>query len=167
MVISNAYPLDTSLSVIGKSRWPFNYSKKESYKIIITSLCNCSGERVALAANQKEILIQKIKKMSGATDTKRCLKESLFKANNFIDSEFKWKNNYIIYVPHIDKRYKKIPTIINYCVVQYDWDSIIKEISSVFGPDRPVNVSVFPCAPLLFPVHDKPRSPAGPRQCSN
>lgn len=151
VVISNAYPLDTSLSVLGKSKWPFKFYNESAYKIIVTSLCDCSGERVPMASSQKERLLQDIKRLTGASSTKRCLRELNIKARNLVTSDYKWKNKPVIHVAHIDEKYSGRPALINDYIVQYNWDEIINELLDQFGLSYPVRVAFFLYAPLLFP----------------
>jgi nickel-dependent lactate racemase len=151
VVICNAYPLDTSLSVLGKSKWPFNYCSNSAYRIMVTALCNCSGERVHLTGGKVDAFAKKIKKLSGASGLKRLVKSTSIRSKSVLDRNFKYHNEYLVYIGYKEEACEKLPKMINNCIVVYDWQSIIADIVAKFGREHPVKVSVYPYAPLLFP----------------
>ena len=151
VVIANAYPLDTSLCVLGKSRWPFNYCKASAYRIILTALCDCSGDRIPLASSRTELNLQRLKRISGITSSKRMLKTMSRLLGILCNPGRKWKEANVIYVTHIDRNQRRRPKIISNCYVEYEWENIISDLLERAGPEDPLNVSIYLCTPLLFP----------------
>lgn len=151
VIISNAYPLDTSLSVLGKSRWPFNYSKDSAYRIVLTSLCHCSGDRVPLSVNTAETAVRKLKKYSGATLVKRSARALLRGLVLAFRSTPTRRGDYVIYVTHVEAQRTRVPRRLDGRLVYYDWNRVVADILKALGPERPLDVSLFLYAPLLYP----------------
>lgn len=153
VVIANAYPLDNSLCVLGKSKWPFNYCKASTHKIILTSLVGSSSDRIPLASNGKELMAQNLKRITGASRAKQALKKIVTSLKFIANPELKWEKDSVIFITHTDPKLKTRPKIINNCYVEYNWENIINELTNRIGQDYPVNASIHSHTPLLFPEY--------------
>lgn len=151
VIIANAYPLDNSLCVLGKSTWPFHYCKKGAYKIVVTALCDYPGDRIALASSEKEQIYHHLKRKIGLTGAKRTYKALIGRVGIMRDPARKWEKPFVIHIAHIDPRQKHRPKIINNCHIEYDWKKIIGELLDNMGHAYPARVSIYPYTPLHFP----------------
>lgn len=150
VVIANAYPLDNSLCVLGKSKWPFNYYKATTHKIILTPLLGPSDDRIPHASNRKEFMIHNLKRNLGASAAKRSVTNFIHYFRHLSNPGLIWDNRYVIYITYMDPNLTKKPKIINNCFVEYDWYRILFQLSCRLGNKYPVNASIYSHTPLLF-----------------
>ncbi|AMM40202.1 hypothetical protein HS1_000396 [Candidatus Desulfofervidus auxilii] len=151
IVISNAYPLDTSGIVIGKSLWPFRYYKNSNVKIIIAALCEGFGTRYFACISTKEKFLYYLKKITMASYLRNKWKEYKTLQKIISNPDFKWKLNYVIFVPFIQNKVK-LKKVWNNKFIFYSWDNLLKELKSKFSQKQVVKVVVYPCSPLQFPL---------------
>ncbi len=152
IVVSNAYPLDTSLCVLGKSTWPFRRAGKKTFRILVTSLCDCSGYRLPFSSSDRELRFQKFKKLLYITQFKKEFNRLKLLLLSRAFPARKWRAPYVIYVPHVSDDVKKRKRVHGNCVMEYSWEDIVGELSREFPADYSPRVSVYSCAPLLYPM---------------
>ena len=152
VVIANAYPLDNSFSVLGKSTWPFKYCKKNAFKIVVTSLCGQPGDRIPFHSNARERLVQGFKIRTGLSWTKRNLIEVKERLHSMLKVQYKWEKPYLVHIPFIDSQQKKKPQMINGCHIEYDWDAIVTELLKMMGLTYNARVAIFKYTPMTFPL---------------
>jgi nickel-dependent lactate racemase len=151
IIIANAYPMDTALCVLGKSRWCFRYGKGNAHRILVTALCDCPLGRVPLAANRRERLVYLLKRRSGASAVKQWMKTLRRRWELRRRPGQKWDSAHVVFVPFVEESLRRRPDLIDGAVVEYDWNTVLTELLERFGPNSRVRVSVYRCAPMLFP----------------
>lgn len=154
IVICNNYPFDSSLSVLGKGKWPFKYAKARTRKILVSSLCNRPFDREPFASSPRERLIQRLKAGSGGSWLKRHYHHPTTLFLSTISRSYKWRLPYVVHIPYIHKSIASRPHILDKCIVEYNWASIIQDLLGYFGNDYPARVSIYQSSSLLFPGFD-------------
>ncbi|NGP53698.1 DUF2088 domain-containing protein [Thioalkalivibrio sp. XN8] len=152
VIIASAYPMDTALCVLGKSRWCFRYAKKDACRILVTALCDCPLGRVPLASSARERMVQALKRRSGASALKRWLKEQHRRWELRRDPGRRWDSGHVIFVPFVEDSVRLRPDLVDGAPVFYDWSALVRDIGERIGPGRRARVSIYRCAPMLFPV---------------
>ncbi|NHA15355.1 lactate racemase domain-containing protein [Thioalkalivibrio sp. XN279] len=158
IVIANAYPMDTALCVLGKSRWCFKHAKAQACRVLVTALCDCPLGRVPLATSLRERFLQAVKRLSGGTRLKRWLR--LNRRRNALrrDPGLKWRTGHIVFVPFVESSSQRRPALIDGAPVEYDWDRVVGDLLQHVGAHERVKVSVYRCAPMLFPIQSSSES---------
>jgi len=151
IVLSNAYPLDTALCVLGKSKWPFAHAKPGACRILLTALCDCPAGRIPLAPNRRDRFKQAFKRRAGLSAAKQSVHKMKRRLELRRNPLRKWDGPCVVYVTHTDPLRSDRPAFVDYCPVEYDWENVIREVTQILGSDKPVRVSVYARAPLLFP----------------
>jgi lactate racemase len=151
VIISNAYPLDTSLSVVGKSLWPFRDTPKATRRIIIASPVTYSDFRVPFCESKRESITQMIKRISGASRIKKIYEQRMFLEKIKKDSNNKWVPNFAYFFPDVQKHVTKIGPVIWSHYAFFSLNSLMNELRYSFPEDKNVTVSIYDNAPLHFP----------------
>lgn len=151
VVISNAYPLDTSLSVLGKSLWPFHCLERPRFRILVTALCDCSGRRVPFATSPREARLNAIKRTLGLSQAKAGLRRLRANVSARVAPEVPWDRGHVVYVPHVEVDGQRTPTTVAGARAYSAWDEILDGIRRETPPGSRLRVLVLPYAPLLFP----------------
>ena len=149
IVISNAYPFDTSTAVLGKSLWPFRYYKNPTIKIVIAALCEGFGTRHPFCTSTREKFFQYFKKitMLSSLKSKWIEYKTLQKITSYPD--FKWKS-YVIFIPRSIQSKIKTKKVWKDKFIFYSWNDILKELRFKFLQKQTIKVIIYPCSPLQF-----------------
>lgn len=150
VIISNAYPLDTSLSVEGKSLWPFHDTPKSTRRILIASPVY-SDFRIPFCESKREAIMQMIKRLTGASRIKKIYDQIRLWEEIKKDSNNKWNPEYVYFIPDVQKGVTKIGPVIGSHYAFLSWDSLMNELQASFPEDKKVSVSLYDNAPLAFP----------------
>jgi lactate racemase len=151
VIISNAYPLDTSLSVVGKSLWPFHDMPTTTRRILVASPVTFLDFRVPFCESPKEALIQRIKRLTGAFRIKLALFQVLYWIKFKVTPKEKWARSFVYFIPDVSKKVIKLMPVIDSRYAYFSWDALIGDILMSFPKDKKLTVSVYDIAPLHFP----------------
>ncbi len=138
IIITNAFPFDTSLQFLSKGLWPFNYGSRDSSKVVIASCAEGLGYHALSLASLRGWpgFFRRMRSLS-RHDIYR-----LFSRSDNRESEF------LLFSPNVKsselKRIYKGAKLFN------TWESLIQELRTRHR-NAHVKVAVYPCAPLQVP----------------
>jgi len=146
VVVSNAYPFDASVSVLGKSYWPFVQCRNTKVEVVMTSLCERSGGRLPWSTSEAERWLHRIKEGSGLRRAKRIvlsLRERLSGAGPPGPRR-------IVFAPRPSSAGTSSRKSVEGMPVYHSWNDVTAVLEEGLSSQRP-RVALFPWAPLLYP----------------
>lgn len=155
VVISNAYPFDTSLSVVGKSEWPFKYARKNAKRIVVASPSSLVDFRIPRCASKGEVLRQAAKKVSFVRSIRGALSRLKLRklAMEFERRpDLKWEGHYVFFMPRFEMVASTRLKVTTFLAVYDVWDSLLGELKSYFPDCYNVNVALYDFAPMHYPL---------------
>jgi nickel-dependent lactate racemase len=154
LLISNAYPFDTSLSVLGKSTWPFKRAGGCRCRILVTSLCDCSAGREPFPVNRAQARFNRLKSILYLSQGKAKVREWTRVAGTRLNRNGIWEPPYAVYVPFIENVRRRRPFFVGEGVAFYDWSRLLAKVHERLDPNHRARVVVIPSAPLQYPIID-------------
>jgi hypothetical protein len=151
VLISNAYPLDTSLSILGKSTWPFRVRPDVPFKILVTALCDCSDRRLPFSTTPTERRLNVLKRALFLNQGKKALRELMAGLRARRSTERMWDHGHVVYVPHLHGRQRR-RSVVGGAPAYHSWSEVIAALRHGLPRGHVPHVVVLPCAPLLFPI---------------
>jgi lactate racemase len=152
VIISNAYPLDTSLSVAGKSMWPFRDAPKTLRRILIASPVTYSDFRVPFCESSKEAMYQMVKRLTGLSRIKRMYEQRLLGEEIKKDEAEKWTHDFVYFTPYPRQQLPETGAVLWSHYVFSSSDSLMRDLVASFPEDKKVAVALYDYAPLHFPL---------------
>lgn len=151
IVISNAYPLDNFLSILGKSFWPFNFCKKSAYKIVVSSLCDQTDTRVPLTISHARLIKRKLRAMCQWHQFKRNVNLISDLVATQLNPAAKYQKRFVFYAPHVSSSGENTINSFEGKRVIYSWDQLVGELSALFYNKPTPSVCIYTHAPLQYP----------------
>jgi lactate racemase len=161
VVISNAYPLDTSLSVMGKSFWPFKHADKTAKCILMASPSNLADYRLRFCASNGEAYREAIRAFLPVRLLRRVVRHARLTKTGL---EFKrnpglmWERDFVLFMPRHQMPATGKPSFFSHRGVFVSWESLVAELRGSFPDNHDVKVSFYDFAPLYYVCPDKGRS---------
>jgi nickel-dependent lactate racemase len=139
IIITNAFPFDTSLHFLSKGLWPFNYGTKKSSRVIIASCAEGLGYHALSLASLPgwSRFFHRIRALSRHDIYRR------FSRSEDRESEF------FLFSPNIKS--SELKRIYRRAKLFKTWESLIRELSARHKK-VPIKVAVYQCAPLQVPL---------------
>jgi lactate racemase len=128
LVLSNAYPLDTSLSVIQKSIWPFRYAKKNSKFVLIASPANLADDRLRRCVSNREVYREAFRisaLISLLRRTRSQLKNKRLGMQFTRNPELVWKRDFSFLIPQYNEPTAAKVKAVGSRAVFASWDSLV------------------------------------------
>jgi nickel-dependent lactate racemase len=150
VVVSNAYPFDTSLSVVGKGLWPFHHCRTARFRILVASLCDCSDARVSFPVSPAQERRSRLKRALFLSQGKALVGGLARRAE--VSLRGPWSQDYVVYVPFVERESRGKPWMIGRGRAFYSWPELMGSLAKAMPAGRRPRVAVFPSAPLLYPT---------------
>jgi hypothetical protein len=151
-VIANAYPLDTSWSVLGKSTWPFRFADAAACRIVVSALAARPRRRVRRAASDSERLLHDLKGWLLLRALKRGLRHLRASWHLSRNPALAWRRPYVLFVPHVAADVRSRPRLWHGNRIWYSWELLMRDMAERLPTGRAPKVAIYTAAPLLYPA---------------
>ena len=162
VVISNAYPLDTSLTVMTKSQWPFKYARKDAKCILMASPASLSDYRLRPCVTQGEWFREAIKSFLLPLPVRRGvnhLRNHRFRLKFAKNPPDMWKRYFVYFMPCTTMAPTEKPQAISSHAVFTSWDVLRNALNTSLPHEGEVKVAFYDFAPMHYSWENPEENP--------